>query len=896
MRNVLRVFRRDVMRLVKTPAAWSVVLFLIVLPSLYTWFNVAAFWNPYDNTGNLRVCVVNEDAGVDDELLGHLDVGEQVVDQLRENNQLDWQFVDRDEAMSEVDSGQAYAAFVIPEDFSADIATLTTGEFIQPTLEYYVNEKTGPVSPKITDTGANSLDTTINEAFFSTVSSTVAKLLNEEIDATRLQVESTKAQASARIDKALEDIAGTRASLATLSESIDSARAKAQTAQGTLSDAEAGIAQAQQHIGQIGDLLGKANAGLASFSSDITTALDASSGELADVAADTSLAVAQTATAIEAARNALGIPSADEALANADYTELISLLQNLEKTATDEQKKQIEAAIAALKDTPAASSEWRELAAQLDAAAQAANQSSDPVNSLVNQALDAASQYRTTVAASAIPAISSSIATISSASGSVQAALASMSTVVSQSSTVLGQLDSTLALSANALAQTDASLASLAGDLATVKTDLSALASANALSEIVGENGVDPEKVADFMMSPTKIQREELYPINAYGSAMAPLFINLTLWIGVFMLMVIIRLEVDDEGIENLTVAQRTHGRGMLLAILAALQAVVCCTGCLMLGVQTASAPLFYLTAIMASLAYLGVQYTLSTTLQHVGKALCVILVFVQIPGATGLYPIEMTPAFFQYAYPLFPFTYGINAIRETICGFYNGAWASNMGVLLAFLIAFVAIGTIARPYMTNLNRLFAREIEESDIIIGESVQLPARRYPISQMIRAFSDHDEYRDAIEARVARFMLLYPQLKRGALVVGIVAPIVVTAILAALGVEKVVVLTTWLAWFALVVAYLVVVEYLFDYLSHLVSLESMSYEEMRAAYAQREQFTRVQPIIRGLGKDKANDAEGSSHAGTGKVVGWRSGTARANADAPAADSPEEGADDE
>ena len=69
MGNVARVFLRDARRLAHTPATWAVVLCLIVLPSLYTWFNVAAFWNPYDNTGNLRVCVVNEDAGVDDKTL-----------------------------------------------------------------------------------------------------------------------------------------------------------------------------------------------------------------------------------------------------------------------------------------------------------------------------------------------------------------------------------------------------------------------------------------------------------------------------------------------------------------------------------------------------------------------------------------------------------------------------------------------------------------------------------------------------------------------------------------------------------------------------------------------------------------------------------------------------------
>ena len=144
MGNILRVFVRDVKRIAKTPAAWLVALFLIVLPSLYTWFNVIGFWDPYDNTGNLRVCVVNEDAGASDEALGDLDLGDQVVEQLKENKQLGWHFVDRDEAMREVESGEAYAAFIIPEDFSSDVTTLLSGDFQQPELEYYVNEKAGP--------------------------------------------------------------------------------------------------------------------------------------------------------------------------------------------------------------------------------------------------------------------------------------------------------------------------------------------------------------------------------------------------------------------------------------------------------------------------------------------------------------------------------------------------------------------------------------------------------------------------------------------------------------------------------------------------------------------------------------------------------------------------------
>lgn len=889
MGNVARVFLRDAKRLARTPAAWSVVLFLILLPSLYTWFNVAAFWSPYDNTGNLRVCVVNEDAGTDNEMLGHLDVGGQLVAELQENDQLDWTFTTREEALDDVSAGRAYAAFVIPESFSADIATLTTGDFTQPTLEYYVNEKTGPVSPKITDTGAGALDTTVNDTFFSTVSSTVAKTLDEKIDSAYAQFALSQAKASQRIDAAIADVRDARQALAGFSGAVEGARSKAASAKEALLGAQGDIDEAAALLNETSGLVDAANTDLASFSARISTALDEGCGKAAKAAADTTLALAQTAGAIEAAKAALGVPADGGGLATPDYSDVIALLEQLKTVAADEQKARIDAAIATLREAPKPAEDWIQLARQLDEAAQSAQGSASSVNDLVAKALGNADAYRNTISGQVVPAISAGLASISSSSASLSAAVASQRAVIEQAGATLGELDATLSVTADALAKTDRALADLEGDLAIAKTDLASLASANGLAALMGDGGVDPDKIADFMMSPTQVTREELYPINAYGSAMAPLFINLTLWIGVFMLMVIFRLEVDEEEIENLTVAQHTFGRGLLLAIIAALQAVVCCTGCLVMGVQTANAPLFMCTAVIASLAYLAIQYTLSTTLQHVGKALCIILVFVQIPGATGLYPVEMTPGFFRTVYPLFPFTYGINAMRETICGFYDGTWLSCVGILAAFMVGFIVVGTLVRPYLTNLNRLFAREIEEGGMVIGESVQLPARRYRMSQVIQALSDHDEYRSAIEARANRFMALYPKLIRGALVVGIATPIVSTGALVALGMDKVVILTTWLAWFALVVTYLIVIEYLRDYLSHLASLEGMSPEEVRALYKGRNRFTRVQPLAGSANflKPAATTAPFATTSAAPKVIGWRSGCAPVQAEQPASE---------
>ena len=303
------------------------------------------------------------------------------------------------------------------------------------------------------------------------------------------------------------------------------------------------------------------------------------------------------------------------------------------------------------------------------------------------------------------------------------------------------------------------------------------------------------------------------------------------------MLMVIMRKEVDGEGVAGIKPWQRYLGRWLLLALMATLQAVVCVAGCLAIGVQTVNAPLFFLTAIGASLAYLSIQYALSSTFQHVGMGLCVILVFVQIPAATGLYPIEMTTSFFQAVYPVFPFTYGIGAIREVIAGFYDGAWAHDMGVLAVFFAGFMALGLAARPHFANLNRLFAHQLEESDLINSEAVQLPEKRYRITQLVRVLSDRDEYRHAIAARAVRFMRMYPRLKLGALVFGVAVPIAAMVLLAVTQAEKVAMLSVLLVWFVLVTGFLIVVEYVRDSLNRQAALESMSDDAVLSLYAER-----------------------------------------------------------
>lgn len=842
MGNVLRVFWRDVKRIAKVPPAWLVVVFLIVLPSIYTWFNVIGFWNPYENTGNMRVCVVNEDRSVEDETLGHLDLGAQIVGELESNDQLGWFFVDREEAMREVESGEAYAAIVIPEDFSTDMTTILSGDFQRPQIEYYVNEKLGPVAPKITDTGATTLDTTVNDAFVSTVSATVASTIDEKLTESKGDLETAKGSAVSKLEQGSAGVADAREALSNLATSADEAIGKVDLAKQSLSDAKNAAVLLSSGLGQASVITGEVNTGLVTFSTSMGTVLDHGSTLLPQTSSQTNSAIGQTANGIVAAAGSVDAALERGQAVVQENAQIIGVLRTLQQSLPDGEGKQAIGNVISDLETKNAQSQQTlnglaTLSSDTSALATSVSNASGSVDTAVQQTLGAVDGYRSTLSTTTIPAISSGLGDMGTAASGLSTTVSNQVLLIDQTSAVLDDLKTTLGLSADALRQTDELLSGLQGDLDTMKTDLAALGTSGALGDFVGEGGIDSEKIADFMLSPTQVETEELYPLNAYGSAMAPLFINLTLWIGVFMLMVIMRIEVDDESVRNLSITQRFFGRWLLLAIMVSLQAIVCCAGCLFIGVQTTNAPAFFLTAVLCSLAYLSIQYTLSTTLQHVGKALCVILVFVQIPGATGLYPIEMTPSFFQAVYPLFPFTYGIGAMRETISGFYDGAWMHDVGILLLFLVAFLAIGALARPYLTNLNHLFARQIEESDIVNGEPVQLPERRFKMAELLRVLADRAEYRSLIAARAARFMRMYPKFKMGAIVVGVLVPVVVTVIFALTETEKVVMLTGWLIWLVVIIAALIVVEFIRDNIRRQASLESMSDEEVRTLYSQR-----------------------------------------------------------
>lgn len=178
MKQIWRIYKTDLRNVAKHWAAIVIVLGLMVLPSLYAWFNIKASWDPYGNTKGIQIAVSNQDVGSN--LRGKdINIGEEIVDSLKKDKNFGWKFVDEKQAIYGVERGDYSASITIPKDFSEKIATVLNENPQKPEIDYYVNEKVNAIAPKITAKGASGLTEEISKNFIKTANGEIFKIFND---------------------------------------------------------------------------------------------------------------------------------------------------------------------------------------------------------------------------------------------------------------------------------------------------------------------------------------------------------------------------------------------------------------------------------------------------------------------------------------------------------------------------------------------------------------------------------------------------------------------------------------------------------------------------------------------------------------------------------------------
>lgn len=746
MRVPLRILARDLKRLAKCPVALLVTLGVCLIPSAYAWLNVLANWDPYENTATVPVAVAVEDKGADVPGLGQINAGALIRERLEENHQLAWTFVDEEAALEGVRSGRYYAAFVIPADFTSTLAGVVEGDAHPARIPYYVNEKVNAVSPKVTDTGATTLENQIASEFVSVAGETVTERVQGS-------VRDAGAARGAAASDALGLLRGTQAALDEAAGALDQGR-------GSIADARSAVARASDALSgvsggasSLADALDTSLAGLGETRAQVRSLAAALSNDLGSGAATLNALSSQ-------ASHDVGLLAGDVGWAQGKLDAAISQVEAASGTlrdvqdalvrtrdalaalpATGEQAEKRDAAVAALETAASALGEladaqdaqvagMREVTQGIAADAENARGLADAVADATQTGSDSLADLRGELSQDVAPELTAALDTLADVGGRLAGGADALPAMIAQAQGTLDQLDTLLGQASSTLEDGAASLREDADRAGALADDVAAIQGAADPKLVADVLALEPAETGAALSSPVDMVTEAVFPVANYGSGVAPFYTNLALWVGGFVLVAVYKLEVDREGLGDapVTAGQAFWGRWLLLALLGQAQAVICCAGDLALGVQCVSPAAYVLAGMVASLVYVLVIYALAATFKHVGKALAVLLVVLQIPGASGLYPIQMQPAFFQAIGPWLPFTYGINAMREAVGGFYDGNYVRDLLVLLAFALPAIALGALARPRLLGVDAFFDRELGRTDLLITEPVAVDAAR------------------------------------------------------------------------------------------------------------------------------------------------------------------------
>ena len=166
MRNIITICADGIRRLFSNAISTIIVISLVLLPSIFAWYNILACWDVFGNMGSLTIAVANEDEGYRSDLVPlKINVGEQVLSSLRENEEYNWVFTSSNDAIEGTKEGRYYAAVVIPKSFSRDMLTLDFASGNAADIVYYSNEKKNAIAPKLTGQGADAISHHVNESF-----------------------------------------------------------------------------------------------------------------------------------------------------------------------------------------------------------------------------------------------------------------------------------------------------------------------------------------------------------------------------------------------------------------------------------------------------------------------------------------------------------------------------------------------------------------------------------------------------------------------------------------------------------------------------------------------------------------------------------------------------------
>lgn len=715
MNKILKVFTNDMKKISTNVIAVVIILGLSILPSLYAWFNIFSNWDPYgpSSTGNIKVAVVSDDKGA--EISGlEINIGNTVVEALQSNNTIGWVFTDSSEDTIEgVKAGDYYAALVIPETFSEDMVSFLGGDLEHPQIIYYENGKKNAIAPKITQKAQKAVRQQVNATFISTIAEYAMKAGNV--------ISSTDSDGVSLADTMTEK-------LTALSEDMDTYINILSSFKGIMDSAQSIIATTKIMLPSLNTVLDSSKTSLSSMQTMVNnstntintvsdmmlSSLDMIDGTLTMISnvVNSDLASAQTISKVVV--NGIGTVGNMVPYAKDIFNSSVSGLESKGDEKVNAQINVIRSQFDIIKtDTDRVGT----------AAAVAVYNSSDLIDSIQAE-LDNCSKdidsLRSIYTNSVKPQLSSTITNAQAALNTTVNALAGFNLNLSSTDNVLGDYSDTLADGNTNLDATLELANELSDYIKTLTENMSELSDNENYSKLVEIMDTNPEKLGEFASSPVSLDTVRVYPIENYGSAMAPFYTVLALWVGALILVAIIHVKVHPiPGVDGICPRHAYFGRYILFFLVGQLQTLITVLGDLhFIGIQCEHPVMFWFAGAMCSFVFTLFIYSLTVALGNIGEALAVIVMVVQVAGAGCTFPIETLPKVFHSLYNYLPFQFGMNAMKEAIAGLYEDNYWKYIAKLAVYLLVSLFIGLVGAIPFRKLNKIIDKNKEKSGIMI----------------------------------------------------------------------------------------------------------------------------------------------------------------------------------
>lgn len=682
--RILKLYMKYIKSIIINPAALIIILGLSFIPSCYAWITLKANWNPYVDTGNIPIAVVNEDAGtiINNQIVNY---GDKIIQALQNNTDMKWTFVGKKVANEGVKTGDYYSEIIIPQNFSEDLKTLSIGTPIKPTITYIVNEKSNAIATKISDLATDQLSDKIKQIFLKSINETLLNQANslgnnlKQNAPMLIGLKNVISNTSQDISNIQNSIRNDNTNLLDLNNYLNNLKNNSNYIESGINSLKNITSSSESLLNSLKNNLNLTNTNINNNINELNSFSNKVNSLINDL------------KSTENKEDLLNLVQQIISINTTTQQILSNILNDLQNINTLYASPPLNNIITLINKNISAIAVENNNLNQLQTEINSGENYDNTLNSLQTESSNILNNIKDLTNKLTYNWITPIINNIDNELKVINDVTKNINSLIPQMNTLQTIGDS---ISLNIISKTE----ELNSKLNTFNNSLNKLKentdkiTTNNLNTLINLLEKNPNTFANYLSSPVTIKVEELYGMSIFGIGLAPFYTVLSIWVGALLCTSL--LTTSDKNAENGTKKRliQIHFAKMLLFLtINIVQTLIVTLGdVFLLGIHPANLFLLLFFALLTSITFTVIIFTLVSLTGNIGKATAIVIMVVQVAGSGAIYPIQVNPQIFQNLQFIWPFTYAMDGFRQSIGGPYFYNVKKDIIALLIFIIIFL--------------------------------------------------------------------------------------------------------------------------------------------------------------------------------------------------------------